>query len=235
PAREGGMAGDRRLAVAAVLREAALGVDADVRRRIDRIRDLRHARGPGAVAGRDRALRPAAGVVLRRHPLRLVLRARLGAARARCGDAARRRRELDVQAREELVRVRRAVARELELLVGRERLLDVRPAMHRARLAPVRAAAARAGLAAWAHVRAVGDEDVGEELDVERALAGLQVDGAREAVVALCLEVVDDADRAGGGDPRQRRAERRAVERSLARHPVYVADRIGGLVAVLQA
>src|SRR4030095_5241722 len=87
--------------------------------------------------------------------------------------------------------------------------------------------AARADLA-----RVVGEVDVREQVHVAPAHARGEVEGAGER---RALVPVDDADRHAGGQQRQRRAERRAVERSVTGRAGAVAQRVRGAVAVAEA
>src|SRR5262249_45361384 len=157
----------------------------------------------GAAVG-DAARRRATRVVLHRHAVCLVLAAWLRAAGPRSVIGAGRDGQWDRERGERLPE-RRAVLRQLEELVRRERGDDGDLPIDVARLAAVLPAVALSGLATWTHERRVGREDLRVERHVaHRDLARGEVGGARRRRG----EDVDDADRDAAGDERQRRAER---------------------------
>src|SRR5262249_14658140 len=222
----------RGVAVAADLTDAALGVDADLRTpRVRWIGDLPDA---GVARAGAAAARRTTGVVLRGYAGGLVLTARFGPAGSGGGGLVRGGSQRDVEARDRGTD-RRTVLGEVEQLVRGQRLRHVHLAVDCAGLATVLAAVTGAALAAGADQRGVGDEDVGEQLDVAHHLTGLHVERAADPV--WCpghLVAVDDAHGHAARDQRERRSEEHAVDvvlRSGSRRAVGLADRIGRRIA----
>ena len=210
---------DLRVAVAAELRQAALRVDADRLRRVERDRGPARRRTAGAVPGGMEQLRLHAVVVLRRHAL--VPRSR-GTAWSRPCPACRRvpggGREVDVQAGQELVAAggqsRESWKTLFDANVSSTRVLPC--TVHGLPWfgPPLQLPVSQRG-----HTLVRSREvDVREELDVERCSrrsAGSTVP-VKPFGPWVCKSFTTQTGDAAG-DQRQRRAERRAVERRRRR------------------